>query len=186
MNKPQSFSSIKKAASVALGIACFTFVPAALAQQQTKLSTSYMKAAQASLQAIESDDSVTRDASRDTIQKLDTAEKQAGSEQEIAFGKLLRQVQQRRLEDNDLLRAYGKVIEVENATDDSEGIIVKREKDSVLSQLADGQEDIMRREVGCFKQLEQSLSQHSFENAPACSEWIQKKKSSRQDAFLGQ
>src|SRR5579872_321550 len=115
--------SIKKFAFVAIGVAAFTFFgSSALAQQQEKLSPSYTKAAQASLQAIESDDSANRDNSRDTTQKLAAAEKQASSEQEVALAKLLRQVQQRRLEDNDLLHAYGKVIEVENAVDGSQGI----------------------------------------------------------------
>lgn len=184
MNKPHRFLAIKNAASVAVGIACLAFVPPALAQQPSKFSSPYTKAAQASLQAIESDDSVTRDASRATAQQLDAAEAQASSEQEIALAKLLREAEQRRLEDNDLLHAYGKVIEVENASDDSDGIIVKRKKDSVLSQLADGEEDIMRREVGCFKELEQSLSQRSFDSAPACSEWMQKKKSSPQVSLI--
>lgn len=196
MEKTHSFISLNKVAPLAIGVAFFAcfFAPAMLAQQ-SKLSSQHTKAAQASpylkaaqtgLQAIESDDSLSQDPDSETTQKLDATEQQARSAEEVAFAKLLRQVQRRRLQDNDLLHAYGRLIEVENAIDDSEGVFVRQRRDSALSQLADSEEDIMRREVGCFKQLEQSISKRSIDAAPACSEWIQRKKSSQQDSLIGQ
>ncbi|HWF36873.1 MAG TPA: hypothetical protein VG322_00025 [Candidatus Acidoferrales bacterium] len=154
--------------------------------QQSRLSASYARAAQASLQAIESDDSSSQEPSRAIVEVLDAADKRAGAAEELMFAKLLRQVQLRRLQDNDLLHAYGKLIEVENAIDDSEGTFIKRQKESELSQLADGEEGIMRREVGCFKQLELSLAQRSFQDAPACSAWIQRSKTAHQDSLIRQ
>lgn len=181
------FISIKQASlSIAVvAVGCF-FGPAVVAQQPSKLSASYAKAAQASLQAIESDDSTSQGPSPETVEVLDAADKHAGTAEELAFAKLLRQVQLRRLQDNDLLHAYGKLIEVENSIDDSEGVFVRQQRDSALSQLADSEEGIMKREVGCFKELEQSLSQRSFEAAPACSAWIQRTKISHQDSLIRQ
>jgi len=181
------FISIKPASlSIAIVAAACFFGPAALAQQTSKLSASYAKAAQASLQSIESDDSTSQEPSRATAEVLDAADTHASTAEELAFAKLLRQVQLRRLQDNDLLHAYGKLIEVENSIDDSEGMFVRQQRDSALSQLADGEEDIMRREVGCFKELDQALSQRSFQDAPACSAWIQRTKISHQDSLIRQ
>jgi hypothetical protein len=187
MDKRYSFLFIKKASlSIAIVAAACFFGPAALAQQPAKLSAPYAKAAQASLQTIQSDDSTSQEPSRATAEVLDAADKHAGTAEELAFAKLLRQVQHRRLQDNDLLHAYGKLIEVENSIDDSDGMFVRQQRDSALSQLADGEEDIMKREVGCFKELEQSLSQRSFQDAPACSAWLQRTKTSHQDSLIRQ
>jgi hypothetical protein len=151
-----------------------SFGPQAAAQQQPKLSTSYVNAARVSLQAIESDDSTTQSEDPETGRKLDIADDRVRSDEETSFAKILRQAYSRRVQDNNLLRAYGKLMEVENAVDDNDDVHVKWQKESSLSQLVDSEEGIMKREVACFKQLEQSLTQRSMENAPACSEWIQK------------
>jgi len=188
MDKQPSRTPIRRVAEISSGllILLLTFGTQARAQQPSKLSASYAKAAQASLQAIESDDSTSQEPSPQTAEMLDAAGKHASSAEELSFASLLRQVQLRRLQDNDLLHAYGKLIEVENSIDDSQGILVSQQRDSALSQLADSEEDIMKREVGCFKELEQSLAQRSFQAAPACSAWIQRTQITSQDSLVRQ
>lgn len=183
MDNRQSIIAIKRSIVTSSFVVAFVlaFGPQAAAQQQPKLSTSYINAARVSLQAIESDDSIAQSDNPETARKLDIADERANNTEELSFAKILRQAYNRRLQDNNLLRAYGKLIEVENAVDDNDDFRVKWQKESSLSQLADSEEGIMKRQVACFKQLEQVLAQRSLEDTPACSEWIQKTKITQQN-----
>jgi hypothetical protein len=154
----------------------------AQAQQRPPLTAPYAKAALLSLRAIESDTSIPQDKNDEgagrntTLQTIDTAREVAVTEEEVSITTLLRQIYQLRLQDNDLMNAYGKVMEIENADDPSDGLAARRKKDSAVSQFADVEAAIMKREGNCFRQLGQSLLDRSPDAGAACSEWIQKTK----------
>ena len=108
-----------------------------------------------------------------TQTKINEAKSQAVTEEEVAFTTTLRQVHRLTLQDNNLLKAYRKIIEVESAEDDSDEPATKRQKDAI-SQLSDSEITIKNREDRCFGQLEKSLRERSSQNVAACSEWIRK------------
>ena len=163
--------------------------PQARAQkQQPTLTAPYAKAALLSLFAIESDSSApqhkndeTEEAST-TQQKIDATDAEAATEQEASITKMLRQMYRLRLQDNDLVRAYQKLAEIENAQDASEQAAARNRKDYAVAQLADNEAEIKKREDACFGQLEESLRQRSPQNLTACSEWIRKAKISDEGA----
>jgi len=178
-----------------VGIPAFLVVVALLVcpqvgaqQQQLKLTTPYAKAALLSLRAIASDVSAPQDKKSETVEvsktqsKIDAADAEAFNEEEESVTKVLRQIYRLRLQDNHLLRAYRKLSEIENAQDASdqdapeEALVKKKKKDYAVSQLADNEAAINKREETCFGQLEKSLRQGSPENVTACSEWIRKAK----------
>jgi hypothetical protein len=157
--------------------------PPLRAQEQPRLSAPYAKAALLSLLAIESDTSAPRDKTRETAEmsaatqkQIDVADARAVSIEEESITKMLRQIYRLRLQDNDLLTAYGKLTEVESAEDPSDLVITKRDKAHAVSEFADNEAEIERREEACFGQLEESLRQRSPQSIAACSEWIQKSK----------
>jgi hypothetical protein len=154
----------------------------AQAQQQSKLTASYSKAARAALSAIESDTSAPQDQNSEdmeiaTTQAIDNADGKATSRQEKALTEMLRQIYQLKRNDNTVLRAYGILMEVDNTPAASDNPETRRRKDLAVSQFADGQVAITDREDTCFKQLEQSLAQRSAD-ATGCSQWIEKAKTS--------
>jgi hypothetical protein len=171
-----------------LGIPAFLVAGALLvgpplrAQQQPRLSGPYAKAALLSLLAIESDTSAPRGKTGETAemsatqQQIDAADAAAVSAEEESVTKMLRQIYHLRLRDNDLLMAYGKLTEINSAEDASDMIITRREKAYAVSEFADNEAAIERREEACFGQLEESLRQRSPQNVTSCSEWIQKSK----------
>lgn len=129
-----------------------------------------------SLRAIESDTSVPQDRDGEragrhtTLQTVDTAREVAVTEEEVSITILLRQMYQLRLQDNDLMNAYGKLMDIENADDPSDGLAARRKKDSAVSQFADVEAAVMKREGNCFRQLGQSLIERSPDAGAACSE----------------
>jgi hypothetical protein len=116
-----------------------------------------------------------------TQSQIDAADGLAVSTQEESTTKMLRQIYQLKLQDNDLVRAYRKLAEIEGAEDTSDPTVRRKQKDYAVSQLADGEAAIQKREEACFGQLEQSLRQHTLQSIPACSEWIGKAKISHAD-----
>lgn len=172
------------ALGVALGMA-FIAGPQAHAQQP-KLTARYAKAALTALQTIESDTSAAHDRNSeagamsiaDTLEKLDVAGQTAATKEDGSNISLLRQIYQLRLQDNNLMRAYSRLMDVEGTQDEDDDFLTRRRKASSLSQFADDEGAIMKREEACFRQLEQDLQQRSPETAPACSDWILKGKAS--------
>ena len=161
--------------------------PPVRAQQQPRLTAPYAKAALRSLLAIESDVSAPRDKTRETAEKsatqtqIDAADAGAVSIEEESITKMLRQIYRLRLQDNNLLTAYGKLTEIESAEDASDLAITKKEKAHAVSEFADNEAAIEKREEACFGQLEESLRQRSPQSITACSEWIRKAKLSDMD-----
>ena len=161
--------------------------PPVRAQQQPKLTAPYAKAALLSLLAIESDTSVPRDKTRETVgmsatqKQIDAADAEAVSIQEESITKMLRQIYHLRLQDNNLLMAYRKLTEIESAEDASDQVITKQKKAYAVSEFADNEAEIEKREEACFGQLEESLRQRSPQSITACSEWIRKAKLSDKD-----
>ena len=161
--------------------------PPVRAQQQPILTARYAKAALLSLLAIESDTSVPRDKTRETAEKsatqtqIDAADAGAVSIEEESITKMLRQIYRLRLQDNNLLTAYGKLTEIESAEDASDLAITKKQKAHAESEFADNEAAIEKREEACFGQLEESLRQRSPQSITACSEWIRKAKLSDMD-----
>jgi hypothetical protein len=147
--------------------------------QDAKLTVPYAKAAMQSLLAIESDDSVAQEHDAETAAKIAAADERVTTDEEASVSKTIHRIYSLRLQDNKLMRAYGKLMEIEEAANSSEGTIEQRKKDAAVSQFADVQESIMKRQEGCFRELEQSLTDRSTEEPAACSEWIQKAKAAR-------
>jgi hypothetical protein len=151
-------------------------------QQQVKLSVPYAKAALLSLLAIESDASVSQDHGNsdaelsDTELKIEATDLAASTELEESLTKMLRQIYRVRLQDNDLVRAYEKLMEIESADDASDQLAAKRRKDYAIAQLADSEAAIKQREQSCFVPLEKALRQRSPEAVTACSGWVGKAK----------
>jgi hypothetical protein len=173
---------------VALGIA-FIAGPQVQAQQP-KLTARYAKAALTALQTIESDTSAPHDRNSeagamsvaDTLEKLEVAGQTAATKEDGSNISLLRQIYQLRLQDNNLMRAYSRLMDVDGTQDANDDFLTRRRKDSSLSQFADDEDAIMKREEACFRQLEQDIQQRSPETAPACSDWILKGKASNRGA----
>jgi hypothetical protein len=161
--------------------------PPVQAQEQPRLTASYAKAALLSLRAIESDMSTPRDKIRETVgmsatqKQIDAAGAEAVSTQEESITKMLRQIYRLRLQDNDLLMAYGKLTEIESAEDASDPAIIKNKKAYAVSEFGDNEAVIEEREQACFGQLEESLRQRLPQSVTACSEWIRKAKLSDED-----
>ena len=161
--------------------------PPVRAQQQPILTARYAKAALLSLRAIESDTSAPRGKTGETDEmtatqtQIDVTGAEAGSIQEESITKMLRQIYRLRLQDNNLLTAYGKLTEIESAEDASDLAITKKEKAHAVSEFADNEAAIEKREEACFGQLEESLRQRSPQSITACSEWIRKAKLSDMD-----
>lgn len=161
--------------------------PPVRAQQQPRLTAPYAKAALRSLLAIESDVSAPRDKTRETAGMsatqtlIDAADAEGVSIQEESITEMLRQIYHLKLQDNDLLMAYGKLTEIESAEDASDQVITKNKKAHAVSEFADNEAAIEKREEACFGQLEESLRQRSPQSITACSEWIRKAKLSDKD-----
>jgi len=156
-------------------LTCITLLLGSHVQaQQAGSSAPFARAALASLHAIESDDTTSQDKSSETARIIDAAGQRAVTEKEISTTEMLRQIYRRRLQDNNLMKAYGKLMELDNAQDESEESVVKKRKDSAVSQFADVEAAIEKREESCYKQLEQSLAGRSSEQVRACSEWLKK------------
>jgi len=157
-------------------------VQAQVQQEQTKFTVPYAKAALASLAAIQNDDSVSQDKNQDkngdgdqasaTLRTIDATDIEASTDREISVTKTLRQIYRLKLQDNDLLRAYQKLIEIESADDGSDQAPVKRKKDEAIAELSDSQATIRQRENVCFAQLQKSLHQRLPQDLPACSGWL--------------
>ncbi len=150
--------------------------------EQTKFTVPYTKAALASLAAIQTDDFVSQDKNQDknsdgdqasaTLRTIDAADIEASTDQEVSVTRTLRQIYRLKLQDNDLLHAYQKLIEIESADDGSDQVAVKRKKDEAIAELSDSQATLMRRENACFAQLQKSLRQRLPQDLPACSGWL--------------
>ena len=146
--------------------------------QQATLSGRYAKAAFLSLLAIESDTSAPRDKTAETDElsavqgQIDAAAAAEVSTQEKSITKTLRQMYLLKLRDNNLLIAYRKLAEIENAADTSDPITIRNKKAYAASEFADNEAAIESREEACFAQLEISLRQRSAQTPAACSEWI--------------
>ena len=150
--------------------------------EQTKLTAPYAKAALVSLAAIQTDDSVSQDKNQDkngegdqaspTLRTIDATDVEASTDQEVSVTKMLRQIYRLKLQDNDLLRAYQKLIEIESADDGSDQLAMKRKKDEAVAELSDSQATIRQRENACFAQLQKSLRQRLPQDLPACSGWL--------------
>ena len=111
-----------------------------------------------------------------TQTQIDVTDAEAVSIQEESMTTMLRQIYRLKLQDNDLLMAYGKLTEVESAEDVSDPVIIKRKKAYAVSEFGDNEAEIKSREEACFGQLEESLRQRSPQSMTACSEWIRKSK----------
>jgi hypothetical protein len=182
MDNTSSFTSGKSGksafvASAILAAAALLFGSQTRAQEP-KLTAPYAKAAMQSLLAIESDDSIAQERDSETVAKIDAADDRVATDEEVAVSKTIHTIYSLRLQDNKLMRAYGKLMEIESAPDSSDDTNVQRKKDAAVSQFADVQEAIMKRQEGCFRELEQSLTDRSADESAACSEWIQKAKAS--------
>jgi hypothetical protein len=151
-------------------------------QEQTKFTVPYAKAALASLAAIQTDDSVSQDKNQDkngdgdqaraTLRTIDSTDIEASTDQEVSITRMLRQIHRLKLQDNDLLHAYQKLIEIESADDGSDQLAIKRKKDEAIAELSDSQATIRQRENTCFAQLQKSLRQRLPQGLPACSGWV--------------
>ena len=156
--------------------------------ERTKFPAPYAKAALASLTAIQNDDSVSQDRNQDkngdgdqasaTLRTIDAADVEASTDREVSVTKTLRQIYRLKLQDNDLLRAYQKLIEIESADDGSDQALVKRKKDEAIAELSDSQATIRQRENACFAQLQKALRQRLPQELPACSGWLGRAKMS--------
>ena len=104
------------------------------------------------------------------------AGQQAVTEKEALTTEMLRQIYRLMLQDNNLTRAYGKLIEIDKAQDEPEESMAKKRKGSAVSQFTDVEAAIEKQEKSCYRQLEQSLAGHSSDEARACSEWIRRAK----------
>jgi hypothetical protein len=164
-------------ASAVLAVAALLFAPQAHGQQ-TKLTAPFSKAALQSLLAIESDDSLAQDRDEETTAKMEAAEDRATTQEDWSVSKIIHQIYTLRLQDNKLMRAYGKLMEIESALDASDDKAELRKKDAAVSQFADAEESIMKRQEGCFRELEQSLTERTAGESAACSEWIKKAQAS--------
>lgn len=158
----------------------------AQAQQPSKLTASYSKAARSALLAIESDTSAPQDENSENIevittQAIDVADQKAMTSEEKSLTDLLRQIYQLKLHDNTVLRAYRVLVEVDSDQDPSDSVVTRRKKDDAVAEFADSQAAITDGEGACFQQLEQSLARRS-PDVTACSEWIQKAKMSNKSA----
>jgi len=118
---------------------------------------------------------------RATQTLIDAADAEGVSIQEESITEMLRQIYHLKLQDNDLLMAYGKLTEIESAEDASDQVITKNKKAHAVSEFADNEAAIEKREEACFGQLEESLRQRSPQSITACSEWIRKAKLSDKD-----
>jgi len=157
-------------------------------QEQARFTVPYAKAALASLAAIQNDDSVSQDKNQDkngegdqasaVLRTIDATDIEASTDQEVSITRTLRQIYRLKLQDNDLLRAYQKLIEIESADDGSDQLAVKRKKDEAIAELSDSQATIRQRENACFAQLQKSLRQHLPQDLPACSGWLGRAKMS--------
>jgi hypothetical protein len=162
----------------------FAGAPLHAQQQPSNLSAPFAKAALSALIAIQSDTSAPQDKSGDptavsaTLRSIEIAYKEAFSAQEESLTEILQRAYRVRLHDNDVMRAYGKLIEINGADDLSDGPNERRGKDAAMAQYADAEAVIEKREEACFHQLEQSFLQRSQEDTSACSEWFQKEKAS--------
>ena len=156
--------------------------------EQTKFTVPYAKAALASLAAIQNDDSVSQDKNQDkngegdqasaTLRTIDATDIEASTDQEVSITRTLRQIYRLKVQDNDLVRAYQKLIEIESADDGSDQVAVKRKKDEAVAELSDSQATIRQRENACFTQLQKSLRQRLPQELPACSGWLGRAKMS--------
>jgi hypothetical protein len=161
--------------------------PVRAQEQPARLSDHYAKAALLSLFAIESDISAPKDMGGEAAEmsatrtQIDAADAKAVTTQEESITKMLRQIYQLKLQDNDLLRAYRKLAEIENAEDASDLAATKKQKDYAAAQIADSEAAIEKREETCFGQLEESLRERSPQSIPACSDWIRRAKISKND-----
>jgi len=163
-------------------------VQAQVQSEPTKFTVPYAKAALASLAAIQNDDSVSQDRNQDkngdgdqasaTLRTIDATDIEASTDREISVTKTLRQIYRLKLQDNDLLRAYQKLIEIESADDGSDQAPVKRKKDEAIAELSDSQATIRQRENVCFAQLQKSLRHRLPQDLPACSGWLGRAKMS--------
>lgn len=165
-------------ASLLVSFAFFCGTPAE-AQQASRLSTAYTKAARLALLAIETDTSTPQDDDSETIeiavtQAIDAAAEKAVTKEEKSTTETLREIYQAKRHDNTTLRAYQVLMDVENADDPDEDSNARKEKNDAVAQFADGQAQIMKHEEPCFGQLEQSLDHRTAGDTTACSEWIQK------------
>jgi hypothetical protein len=156
------------------------------AQQASKLTASYAKAAHSALLAIESDTSAPQDENSEdieivTTQAIDIADQKAMTSEEKSLTETLRQIYQLKLHDNTVLRAYRVLVEVDSDQDPSDNVVIRRKKDDAVAEFADSQAAIVDGEGACFQQLEQSLVRRS-PDVTACSEWIQKAKVSNKSA----
>lgn len=140
-------------------------------QAQGKFTGAYSKAAFFAILAMEPE---TISEPADVVKRIEVTEAQAASPDEIAATNMIRKIYRLKLQDDNLIRAYVKLSEIENARDPSDEAETKRRKDDTVAQLADSGDAIKRREDACFEQLEVSLRQRSLQNIPACSEWIRK------------
>jgi hypothetical protein len=157
------------------------------AQQAPKLSAPYAKAARLSLLAIQSDASAPQDQSNEAIaaevateRTIDAADEKAVTNQEKSVTETLRQIYPSKLRDNGVIRAYDKLIEIDNADSDDvaaeDGVdprTAKKHNDYAVAQYTDAEAAIRKREDGCFTKLQESLLQRS-PDVTACAEWIQK------------
>ena len=163
-------------------------VQAQVQSEQTKFTVPYAKAALASLAAIQNDDSVSQDRNQDkngdgdqasaTLRTIDATDIEASTDQEVSVTKTLRQIYRLKLQDNNLLHAYEKLIEIESADDGSDQAPVKRKKDEAIAELSDSQATIRQRENVCFAQLQKSLRQRLPLDLPGCSGWLGRAKMS--------
>jgi hypothetical protein len=184
MANHQSKISGKQMGTLAILIAAafLTGSQAHAQQEQTKFTVPYAKAALASLAAIQTDNSVSQDKNQDkngegyqasaTLRTIDATDIESSTDQEVSITRTLRQIYRLKLQDNDLLRAYQKLIEIESADDGSDQLSIKRKKDEAVAQLSDSQATIRQRENACFAQLQKSLCQRAPQDLPACSGWL--------------
>jgi hypothetical protein len=161
-----------------VGLALFCVTPAE-AQLAPRLSAAYAKAARLSLAVIELDSSAPQDDDSEAIEiditrTIDAAAEKAVTNEEKSMTEMLRQIYQSKRHDNSTLRAYQVLMDVENASDPSDDLRIRKQKDYAVSQFADGQAEIMKHEEPCFRQLEQLLDHRTLREASSCSEWIQK------------
>jgi hypothetical protein len=188
MDNHRSFAAKACMAAVPLAIltAILLIAVPAQAQQPSKLTASYSKAARSALLAIESDTSAPQGENSENIEivtteAIDVADQKATTSEEKSLTETLRQIYQLKLHDNTFLRAYRVLVDVDSDQDPSDDVVTRRKKDDAVAEFADSQAAVVEGEGACFQQLEQSLVRRSPDVA-ACSEWIQKAKLSSKSA----
>ena len=142
--------------------------------QQAPVGVRYSQTALKALHVIEAaaPNESTADAST-AQQAINLVQSIATTAEERRLSTILQQTYESKMRDNNVIAAYQRVIEIEGFQDDSDTRQVRNRKDYAASELTDTIAAIQSRQDRCFRQLEKSLSERSFQNVSVCAAGVQ-------------